>query len=207
MRNKLKDRISYGRVYRIWHAEGLSLPRKRKSKRLQGKKHRWLSAIAPNSIWAYDFVFDACANGQKLKCLTLIDEWTRECLAILPAARIRSAEVIDTLSQLFAIHGSPAFIRSDNGPEFSAAKVQQWLSKKQIKTIYIDPGSPWKNGSIESFHSRFRDECLGREMFLNLRQARVVISAWQLHYNKERPHGRLGYRSPDEFIKTKTLTS
>ena len=101
----------------------------------------------------------------------------------------------------------PGYIRSDNGPEFIAAKVQQWLSENQIKTIYIDPGSPWQNGYIESFHSRFRDECLGREMFLNLREARVVISDWRLHYNQERPHSKLGYRSPNEFINTKTLTS
>ena len=144
---------------------------------------------------------------ENAEMMTLLDEYTRQSLAIQVERQHTASEVLAVLKRAMARYGVTGYIRSDNGPEFSAAKVQQWLSKKQIKTIYIDPGSPWKNGSIENFHSRFRDECLGREMFLNLRQARVVISAWQLHYNKERPHGRLGYRSPDEFIKTKTLTS
>ena len=124
-----------------------------------------MSAIAPNSIWAYDFVFDACANGQKLKCLTLIDEWTRECLAIIPEARIRSAEVINALSRLFAEHGSPAFIRSDNGPEFVAQNVQNWLKEQGVQTTYIQPGKPWQNGAIESFNARFRADCLDVEWF------------------------------------------
>ena len=202
VRNKLKAPISYGRVYRIWRSEGLSLPRKRKSKRLRGKKHRWLSAICPNSIWAYDFVFDACANGQKLKCLTLIDEWTRECLAIVPAARIRSAEVINALSRLFALHGSPAFIRSDNGPEFVAQNVQNWLKEQGVETSYIQPGKPWQNGAIESFNARFRADCLDIEWFNNRREAKWVIENWRKEYNEQRPHSGIQYEIPAQKRKS-----
>ena len=139
--------------------------------------------------------------------MTLLDEYTRQSLAIQVERQLTATQVLAVLEKAMARYGVPGYIRSDNGPEFIAAKVQQWLSENQIKTIYIDPGSPWQNGYIESFHSRFRDECLGREMFLNLREARVVISDWRLHYNQERPHSKLGYRSPNEFINTKTLTS
>ena len=132
--------------------------------------------------------------------MTLLDEYTRQSLAIQVERPLTASEVLAVLEKAMARYGVPGYIRSDNGPEFIAAKVQQWLSENQIKTIYIDPGSPWQNGYIESFHSRFRDECLGREMFLNLREARIVISDWRLHYNQERPHSKLGYRSPNEFI-------
>ena len=201
MRNKLQSPASYGRVYRIWRSEGLALPRKRKSKRLRGNKHRWMSAIAPNSIWAYDFVFDACANGQKLKCLTLIDEWTRECLAIIPEARIRSAEVINALSRLFAEHGSPAFIRSDNGPEFIAQNVQNWLKEQGVQTTYIQPGKPWQNGVIESFNARFRADCLDVEWFNSRREAKWIIENWRKQYNEQRPHSGIQYEIPTQKRK------
>jgi len=146
-------------------------------------------------------------ENAELKMMTLLDEYTRQSLAIQVERQLTATQVLAVLEKAMARYGVPGYIRSDNGPEFIAAKVQHWLSENQIKTIYIDPGSPWQNGYIESFHSRFRDECLGREMFLNLREARVVISDWRLHYNQERPHSKLGYRSPNEFINTKTLTS
>ncbi len=198
IRNKLSHRASYGRVHRVWRAEGLSLPRKRKSKRIRGTAHRWMSAIVPNSIWAYDFVFDACANGQKLKCLTIVDEWTRECLAIAPAARLRSYDVVCVLNRLIEKHGAPAFVRSDNGPEFVAKYVQSWLGKKGIATSYIQPGRPWQNGIIESFNARFRADCLDIEWFKNRREAAWVIERWRKEYNEERPHGGIGYQTPSQ---------
>ena len=139
--------------------------------------------------------------------MTLLDEYTRQSLAIQVVRQLTTAQALAVLERAMARSGIPGHIRSENGPELIAAKVQQWLRKNQIKTIYIDSGSPWQNGYIESFHSRFRDECLGREMFLTLREARVVISDWRLHYNQERTHSKLGYRSPNEFINIKTLTS
>ena len=202
IRNKLKDRVSYGRVHRIWRSEGLSLPRRRKSKRLRGKKHRWMSAIAPNGIWAYDFIFDACANGQRLKCLTIVDEWTRECLAIVPAGRIRSTELINVLSRLFALYGPPAFIPSDNGPEFVAQSVQTWLRDQGVATSYIEPGRPWQNGCIESFNARFRADCLDIEWFNNRREAVWVIEKWRQEYNEQRPHSGINYEIPSQKRKS-----
>ena len=138
--------------------------------------------------------------------MTLLDEYTRQCLAIQVERQITAAQVLAVLKKAMRQYGVPSYIRSDNGPEFIAAKVQQGLRDHHIKTLYIEPGSPWQNGYIESFHSRFRDECLRREMLLNLREARVVIEDWRLHYNSDRPHSRLGYLSPEEFIQTKILT-
>ncbi len=202
IRNKLKEPVSYGRVHRIWRAEGLSLPRRRKSRRLRGKTHRWMSAITPNGIWAYDFIFDACANGQKLKCLTVVDEWTRECLAIVPAARIRSVDVIEILSQLFALYGCPAFIRSDNGPEFVATSIQTWLREQDVSTSYIQPGKPWQNGAIESFNARLRADCLDVEWFRDRREAKWVIENWRKQYNEERPHSAIEYEIPIQRRKS-----
>ncbi|MGY8827400.1 MAG: integrase core domain-containing protein [Candidatus Latescibacterota bacterium] len=142
----------------------------------------------------------------RLKRGTLLDEYTRQCLAIQVERQITAAQVLAVLEKAMAQYGAPDYIRSDNGPEFIAKKVQQGLNNHHIKAIYIDPGSPWQNGYIESFHSRFRDECLSRELLLNLREARVVIEDWRPHYSTERPHSRLGYLSPEEFINTKILT-
>jgi putative transposase len=153
-----------------------------------------------------DFIFDRTDNGGTLKIMTLLDEYTRQCLVIQVERQITAVQVLSVLEKAMAQYGIPDYIRSDNGPGFIAIKVQQGLKDHQIKTIYIDPGSPWQNGYIESFHSRFRDECLSREMLLNLREARVVIEDGRPHYNTERPHSRLGYLSPEEFINTKILT-
>ena len=133
--------------------------------------------------------------------LTMLDEYTRQWLAIRVERQIRSGQVLATLWQAMMQYGIPEHIRSDNGTEFIAGKIQRWLRVNQIKTLYIEPGSPWQNGYIESFHSRFRDECLNREWLLNLREARVVIEDWRQHYNTERPHSRLGYLSPENYIK------
>lgn len=132
--------------------------------------------------------------------LTMVDEYTRPCLVIRVERQMRAEQVLATLWQAMTVYGMPEYIRSDNGTEFVAQKIQHWLRENQIKTLYIDPGSPWQNGYIESFHSRFRDECLNREWLLNLREARVVIEDWRQYYNTERPHSRLGYLSPEGYL-------
>ena len=152
-----------------------------------------------NHVWAYDFVFDSCANGQVLKCLTIVDEYTRESLAIEVEGSIRSARVIETLSKLVSVHGPPRYIRSDNGPEFVSAAVLRWLGDEDIDTAFIAPGKPWQNATDESFNGRFRDECLNQEWFRNRREAKVIIEQWRRHYNDVRPHSSLGYLTPTEF--------
>ena len=200
--------VSRKQVQHIRRQEGLKVrPKPKKIPRRGVSTGLPTQATHRHHVWSWDFIFDRTDKGGTLKMMTLLDEYTRQSLAIQVERQLTASEVLAVLERAMARYGVPGYIRSDNGPEFIAAKVQQWLSENQIKTIYIDPGSPWQNGYIESFHSRFRDECLGREMFLNLREARVVISDWRLHYNQERPHSKLGYRSPNEFINTKTLTS
>ena len=150
-------------------------------------------------MWAYDFVFDTCANGQPLKCLTIIDEYTRECLAIDVAGGIRSRRVIEVLAQLVTTHGAPAYLRSDNGPEFVSRAILEWLQDAGIATALNDPGKPWQNGTDESFNGKFRDECLSLEWFRNRIDAKWVIEKWRREYNEVRPHSSLGYLTPAEF--------
>lgn len=152
--------MSADRAHRIWRQAGLQVPRRRPRRRVATSRPRPLPARGAGEVWAYDFVFDACANGQQLKCLTVIDEYTRECLAIDVAGSLRSARVIEVLSRLVSVHGAPKYLRSDNGPEFVSTAVLKWLSSAQIDTAHIDPGKPWQNGSNESFNGKFRDECL-----------------------------------------------
>ena len=187
------------RAHRLWRSAGLQLPRRRPRRRVAASRPRPLPALGPNQVWAYDFVHDACANGQKLKCLTIIDEFTRECLAIDVAGSIRSGRVIDVLSRLISEHGSPAYLRSDNGPEFVSTAILKWLSEAKIDTALIDPGKPWQNGDNESFNGKFRDECLNMEWFRHRTEARVVIEIHRRHYNEVRPHSSLGYLTPIEF--------
>ena len=158
-----------------------------------------LPASGPNQVWAYDFVFDACANGQQLKCLTVIDEWTRECLAIDVAGSIRSGRVIEVLSKLVSVGGAPKYLRSDNGPEFVSSAVLKWVAKEDFETAHSDPGKPWQNGADESFNGKFRDECLSTEWFMTRSEAVAVIESWRKHYNSVRPHSSLGYLTPEEF--------
>ena len=150
-------------------------------------------------MWAYDFLFDTCANGQTLKCLTVVDEWTRECLAIDVAGGIRSGRVIEVLTQLLSVHGAPRYLRSDNGPEFVAAAILRWLADAQIDTALIDPGKPWQNATDESFNGKFRDEFLSLQWFRNRVDAKVGIEQWRRHYNDVRPHSSLVYLTPLEF--------
>jgi putative transposase len=187
------------RVERIWRREGLKVPAK------QPKRGRlWLAdgsclrlrAERPDHVWSYDFVEDRTHDGRKYRMLNLIDEFTHECLAIRVARRLKATDVIDLLSDLFILRGVPGHIRSDNGPEFVAKAVQEWITAVGAKTAYIAPGSPWENGFIESFNARLRDELLNGEIFYSLREAQVVIESWRRHYNQVRPHASLGYRAP-----------
>ena len=157
------------------------------------------AATEPCQVWAYDFVFDGCANGQGLKCLVVTDEWTHEALAIDVQGSIRSKRVIEVLSRLVSQHGAPRYLRSDNGPEFVSRAVLKWLQSAGIETAFIEPGKPWQNGTAESLNGKFRDECLSMEWFRNRIEARVIIETWRRHYNEDRPHSSLGYRTPKQF--------
>ena len=188
------------RVHRLWRLNGFQVPRKRPRRRIAVSRPRPLAPGGAGEVWAYDFVFDACANGQQLKCLTIVDEFTKECLAIDVAGSIRSARVIELLARLVSVHGAPKYLRSDNGPEFVAHKVLRWLTlEAKIDTAHIDPGKPWQNGLNESFNGKFRDECLSMEWFKNRMDAKVVIESWRQHYNEIRPHSGLGQLTPMEF--------
>jgi putative transposase len=191
--------MSPKRTHRLWRQAGLQVPRRRPRRRIATSRPRPLPATGPNQVWAYDFVHDWCANGQKLKCLTVVDEWTRESLAIDVAGSIRSRRVIDVLAQLISVHGAPRHLRSDNGPEFVSAAIMKWVLDEGIETAYIAPGKPWQNGTDESFNGRFRDECLSMEWFRHRREAAAVIESWRRHYNEVRPHSSLGYLTPKEF--------
>jgi transposase InsO family protein len=187
------------RVERVWRREGLKVPAR------QPKRARlWLNdgscirlrAERPNHVWSYDFVEERTHDGRKFRLLNIIDEFTHECLAIRVSRRLKSIDVIDTLSDLFILRGIPGHIRSDNGPEFVATAVQEWIGAVGAKTAYITPGSPWENGFIESFNARLRDELLDGEVFYTLREAQIVIESWRRHYNTIRPHTSIGYRAP-----------
>jgi putative transposase len=192
--------VNQKRVRRLWKQEGLTLPRRRPRQRHQPQSMpRPHAATRPQQVWAYDFVHDRCNRGHKLRFLTITDEFTRESLAVVAATSIKAQDVLQVLSRLFEQHGAPQYLRSDNGPEFVAQAVQRWLQTQQVQTLYIEPGCPWQNGFAESFHSRLRDECLNREWFHNVREARVVVETFRRYYNQERPHSSLGYRTPLEF--------
>ncbi len=189
-------RVNAKRVYRLWRAEGLCLPKRRPHRRRRNQGVRPLPACRPNHVWAYDFVHDTCANGQKLKILTVVDEWSRECLTVEVEGRITAARVIRVVHSLIEQYGAPTFIRSDNGPEFVAKAVKTWLAQRGIQTAYIDGGKPWQNGTNESFNGKLRDECLNLEWFRHRREAQVIIEQWRRQYNEQRPHSSLGYQTP-----------
>ena len=191
--------MSRHRAHRLWRLAELQLPRRRRRRRVASSRPRPLPATGANFLWAYDFVFDACANAQSLKCLTIIDEFTRECLAIDVAGSIRSARVIEVLARLISERGAPRYLRSDNGSEFVSKAILEWLETAGIETALIDPGKPWQNGMDESFNGRLRDECLSLEWFRSRREAKVIIENWRRHYNAVRPHSSLDYRTPIEF--------
>jgi len=191
--------VNHKRVERIWRREGLRVPQK------QPKRGRlWMNdgscvrlrPLHPNHVWAYDFVMDRTHDGRAFRMLTVIDEHTRECLAIVVDRKLRSGDVIETLSELFLTKGLPEHIRSDNGPEFCAKAVREWLDRFDVGPLFIEPGSPWENGYCESFNGKLRDELLSREIFYTLEEARVLIENWRRQYNTIRPHSSLGYRAP-----------
>ncbi len=191
--------VNHKRVERIWREEGLKVPKRQKKRgRLylnDGSCIR-LRPSEPNHVWSYDFVADRLANGQPIRMLTVIDEYTRKCLAIRVSRTLKSDDVLDVLSDLFITEGLPAYIRSDNGSEFTAKILKDWLHTLQVKTAFIEPGSPWENGYNESFNGRLRDELLSGEVFYTLKEAQVLIEDWRHHYNHIRPHSALGYRPP-----------
>ena len=197
--------VNRKRVARIWRREGLRVPSK------QPKRGRlWfndgscirLRPEYPNHVWSYDFVADRTHEGKAYRMLCIIDEFTREALAIRVARRLRATDVIDALSDLFILRGVPAYIRSDNGPEFVAQALRDWIEAVGAKTAYIEPGSPWENGYCESFNGKLRDELLNGEIFYTLKEAQTVIEAWRRHYNTIRPHSSLGYRPPAPEVLT-----
>ena len=184
------------RVRRLWKQLGLNLPRRRPRRRRCGTDMRLPGATRPNSVWSYDFVHDRLANNRAIRLLCILDEHTRECLAIEVARSLTSGDVILVLSRLMRLYGKPQVIRSDQGAEFTAAAVMRWLRDQQVGPAFIPPGKPWHNGFVESFNGKLRDECLNREWFRDLREARMVIEHWREFYNHRRPHSALGYRPP-----------
>ena len=191
--------MSNERAYRLWRNAKLQVPRKRPRRRAAAARPKPIAPTAANQVWAYDFVFDACANGQQLKCLTVIDEYTREALAIDVAGSIRSARVIEVLAKLVSVHGAPPALKSDNGPEFVSRAILRWLTEAGINCALSDPGKPWQNGHDESFNGKLRDECLSMEWFRNRQEAVPIIETWRRHYNEVRPHSSLDYLTPIEF--------
>ena len=211
----LKDdgwQVNHKRVERLWRSEGLKVPKK------QPKRARlWLadgSCIRRrpehrHHVWSYDFVAERTVDGRPLKMLTIIDEFSRESLAIAVERTMKSIDVLQLLADLFLIYGPPEYIRSDNGPEFTAQLVRQWLNAVGVQTLFIEPGSPWQNGYIESFNGRFRDELLNGELFYTLKEAQVIVERWRPEYNTVRPHSSLGHRppAPEAILTTISISS
>lgn len=198
----IESGIGFGRCWRLWKRYNFKIGAQRTRK--ARKKHQTTSprpqqAEYPNHVWTYDILFDRLADGRPFKALSVLDEFTRECPGILVATSILAEDVIAFLDELMQKHGAPVFLRSDNGSEFTAETVQAWLADKKVGPAFIPPGQPWENGFIESFHDKFRDECLQREWFSSLLDAQVVIEAWRVHYNTQRPHSSLGYKTPTNF--------
>lgn len=192
--------VNKKRIERIWREEGLSLKQRKSRKRKYGNTVEMINkAVRKNHVWTYDFVEDRTENGRKLRFLCVVDEYTRECLAIRVEHSFGSVQVIETLEWLFLIRGIPEHIRSDNGPEFIANDLCKWLGKNRCKTVFITPGSPWENAYIESFNGKFRDECLNCELFGNVRVAQIIAENWRVEYNTFRPHSSIGYMTPEEF--------
>lgn len=198
-------RVNHKRVERIWREEGLRVP-KRQPKRgrlyLNDGSCIRLRPCWRHHVWSYDFVSSRLHSGKKFKMLTVIDEYSRECLMIKVARQLKADDVLAALAELFITHGTPAYIRSDNGAEFTAKAVQEWLKALRVNTAYITPGSPWENGFNERFNGSLRDELLNGELFYSIDEARILIEQWRVHYNRVRPHSSLGYRPPAPLVLT-----
>ena len=194
--------VNRKRVYRLWRREGLKVPQTQRKRRRLGSSANGCvrrRAERKNQVWSYDFVMDQTSDGRRLKMLPIVDEYTRECLRIEVGRHMRAEDVVEALQKLFQERGTPEHIRSDNGPEFIAAAVKEWLRVNGVETLYIEPGSPWENAYSETFNSRFEDELLDREQFDSEREAAVLIEEYRQHYNERRPHSALGYQTPSEF--------
>ena len=203
-------RVNHKRVERLWRREGLKVPQRQRKRRRLGHSANSCSrrrAERMNEVWTYDFVLDRTEDGKRLKMLTIVDEYTRECLAILVARHITAVDVVETLRRLIAERGAPAHVRSDNGPEFIALAVRAWLERAHVGTLFIAPGSPWENAYIESFNGKLQDELLKGELFTSLIEAQYLIERWRRLYNQERPHSSLGYLTPARFAAGCTVTS
>ncbi len=205
--------VNKKRVHRLWRKEGLKVPDKQRKRRrlpnLGASENSCTRKRAThlNHVWSYDFVMDETENGRRLKMMPVVDEYSRECLTIDVERSITAEDVVSTLASLFRQRGEPAFIRSDNGPEFIAKVIKEWLEASGVKTLYIEPGSPWENAYSETFISRFSDELLKREVFADLLEARVLVEDYHDHYNHHRPHSALGYQTPAEFVAATDLGS
>jgi transposase InsO family protein len=205
--------VNKKRVHRLWRQEGLKVPEKQRKKRrllLLGESENGCTrrrAEHKDHVWSYDFVMDLTENGRRLKMMPVVDEYTRECLSIDVERSITAEDVVATLASLFRRRGEPTFIRSDNGPEFIAEAVKRWLEVSGVRTLYIEPGSPWENAYSETFISRFSDELLDREVFADLLEAKVLVEDYRGHYNHHRPHSALGYHTPAEFALAADLDS
>lgn len=195
-------RVNRKRVHRVWRAEGLRVVIKQHKRRRVGTSEQGVEcrrAERPNQVWSYDFVMDQTQDGRRLKMLPVVDEYTRQCLTIEVERHITAEGVLSTFKRLFEEQGAPEYIRSDNGPEMIAGAVREWLSRSDVQTLYIEPGSPWQNAYVESFNSRFRDELLNREVFASLLETKVLVKEYVKEYNELRPHSGLGYRTPAQF--------
>jgi putative transposase len=203
-------RVNKKRIHRIWRAEGLKVMIKQRKRRRLGTSENGSQrrrAEHPNHVWSYDFLIDRTEDGRRLKMLPIVDEYTRECLTIEVARHFTSVDVTRTLSQLFKERGVPELMRSENGPEFIATAVKEWLAESGVETLYIEPGSPWENAYSESFNSRFRDELLDREVFTSLVEAKVLVAEYVRDYNHERPHSAFSYETPAAFAAAQNINS
>lgn len=201
--------VNKKRVQRLWREAGLKVPQKQhKRRRLEGNSDNSVTKMKaeyPGHVWSYDFAMDGTEDGRRVKVMPVLEEYTRECLSLEGERSITAEEVIQTLSKLFAERGEPDYIRSDNGPEFIANALKEWLASSGVKTLYIEPGAPWENAYSETFVSQLRDELLDRELFINLKEAQILLEDYREHYNRRRPHGALGYMTPAEFATLETL--
>lgn len=201
-------KINPKRVQRVRREAGLQVrKRQRRTRRLGPTNTQRQRAERRNQVWSWDLIHDQTAHGRTLRILTLIDEYTKQALAIQVGYSIRALDAIAVLEAATERYGAPEHVRSDNGPEFIAQAIQNWLADQQIQTLYIQPGSPWQQAYIESFHDKLRDECLNREIFHSLAEARIILEQWRVEYNQHRPHSALGYLSPDQFSAQQTTTA
>jgi len=195
-------RVNVKRVHRLWKQDGLQIRHKARKRRRLGTGANACHRRRPrykDHVWSYDLVSDRTEGGGRLRMLTVVDEYTRECLAIEVARHFTGRDVVTVLEELFRIRGRPRYLRSDNGPEFASKAAGTWLHKARVGTLFIEPGAPWENGYVESFNGKLRDECLNGELFLSLAEARYIVDRWRMDYNHHRPHSRLGWMTPAAF--------